>query len=88
VTVEVLGVGDGGVPELVKLLDDSMVAWALLKFSVGAGTFERTKFLAIHFNGEEVSPVMRGRLNARSGDMLKMLGQTHATLEVGCCHSS
>ncbi|CAK8990382.1 unnamed protein product [Durusdinium trenchii] len=77
-----LAAGTGGVEELCEHLADDTVAWALLRWEVGSGTFVRSKLVAIHFNGEEVPAVRRGRLNARSGEVLAMLGKAHATLEV------
>ncbi|CAK9035076.1 unnamed protein product [Durusdinium trenchii] len=77
-----LAAGTGGVEELCEHLADDTVAWALLRWEVGSGTFVRSKLVAIHFNGEEVPAVRRGRLNARSGEVLAMLGEAHATLEV------
>eukprot|EP00434_Breviolum_minutum_P000802 symbB.v1.2.000706.t1/scaffold40.1/size395337/10 len=78
----VLGAGAGGVEELCEHLTDDVVAWALLRWEVGSGTFVRSKLVAIHFNGEEVPAVRRGRLNARSGEVMALLGEAHATLEV------
>eukprot|EP00435_Cladocopium_sp_Y103_P068587 s42_g31.t2 len=77
-----LGAGAGGVEELCEQLRDDVVAWALLRWEVGSGTFVRSKLVAIHFNGEEVPAVRRGRLNARSGEVMALLGEAHATLEV------
>ncbi|CAE7947096.1 unnamed protein product [Symbiodinium sp. KB8] len=66
------------------LLKDDSVAWALLRWEVGSGTFVRSKLVAIHFNGDEVPTVRRGRLNARSAEVLGLLGEAHATIEVKC----
>eukprot|EP00930_Biecheleria_cincta_P048162 TRINITY_DN3350_c0_g1_i1.p1 TRINITY_DN3350_c0_g1~~TRINITY_DN3350_c0_g1_i1.p1 ORF type:complete len:768 (-),score=106.22 TRINITY_DN3350_c0_g1_i1:180-2483(-) len=80
--VSILGCGIGGIEELRQVVDDSTVAWALLRFQVGGGTFLRTKLIAIHCNGA-VTPVMqRGLLNARSKEVLSHLGEVHASLEV------
>ncbi|CAJ1436375.1 unnamed protein product [Effrenium voratum] len=77
-----LGAGAGGLEELNAQLSDDAVGWALLRWEVGSGTFVRSKLVAIHFNGEDVPVVRRGRLNARSGEVMAMLGEAHATLEV------
>jgi len=78
----VLGVGDGGVEELAAHLDDSTVSWALLRFQVGGGTFARSKTVAIHGNGAETPVMLRGWLNARKTEMLPMLGDVNAHVEV------
>jgi len=82
--IVVLGLGSGGVQELSLQIDDEIVAWALLRFQVGSGTFIRTKLVAIHCNGDGTPIVSRGRLNARSGEVLGVLGEAHANLEVKC----
>lgn len=80
--VTVLAVGAGGIEELHDQLHDAMVCWAILRFQVGSGSFARTKFVAIHFNGNGVQAIRRGQLNARSKDILPELGKVHATIEV------
>lgn len=76
--ITVLGVGSGGVEELRELLEDSSVSWALIRFQVGS----TSKFASLHFNGEEVGSVKRGRLNARTQEVLTMFGEAHTNLEV------
>jgi len=83
--IAVIGIGSGGVDELRGLLCDDMVAWALLRFEVGGGSFMRTKFVALHFNGEDVKAVQRGKLNARTKEAMAALGDVHASLEVKRC---
>jgi len=81
----VLGCGMGGVEELCRQLDDRMVAWALLRFQVGGGTFVRTKLVLIHFNGANTPALQRGLLNARGYEVLEKLGEVHCTIEVTSC---
>lgn len=78
----VLGVGAGGIVELSSHLRDDMVCWALLRFQVGGGNFERTKLVAIHCNGESTPVMLRGWLNERSTEVLSLLGEVHANIDV------
>jgi len=80
--VSILGCGIGGIEELRQVVDDNTVAWALLRFQVGGGTFIRTKLIAIHCNGSNTPVMQRGLLNARSKEVLSHLGEVHASLEV------
>jgi len=80
--VNVLGVGSGGVQELVGSVDDASVSWALVRFQVGSASNARTKFITIHCNGEDVPTVKRGRLNARTSEVIAMFGDVHANIEV------
>jgi len=79
---KVLGIGAGGIVELSQSVSDKSVAWALLRFQVGSGTFMRTKHVTIHCNGESTPVMLRGWLNARSSEVLSMMGDVHATIVV------
>jgi len=78
----VIGLGCGGIEELRQRLSDSSVAWGLLRFEVGDGAFATEKFVAVHVNSENVAIVRRGRMNARTPEMLSQFGTVHATIEV------
>lgn len=80
--VRVLGMGSGGVEELQQKLEDRMVSWALLRFQVGGGAFVRTKMVAVHFNGANAPVMLRGWLNARGPEVVSLLGEVHATVEI------
>lgn len=80
--VNVLGVGSGGVQELCGYVDDASVSWALVRFQVGSASNARTKFVSVHCNGEDVPTVKRGRLNARTKEVIQMFGDVHANIEV------
>ena len=47
--------GIGGVNEMSLHLDESKVLYGVLRLVFGKGTFARTKYVACHFNGGEVS---------------------------------
>jgi hypothetical protein len=78
----VLGVGAGGIVELAQRVNDRMVSWALLRFQVGGGTFLRTKHVAIHCNGDDTPVMLRGWLNARSSEVLSLIGEVHAHIDI------
>jgi hypothetical protein len=80
--VRILGVGSGGILELSEQVNDRMVSWALLRFQVGGGTFLRTKLVAIHCNGEDTPVMLRGWLNGRSSEVLGLLGEVHANIDI------
>lgn len=80
--VSVLACGVGGLEELCRQLDDRTVAWALLRFQVGGGSFVRTKMVLIQLNGTRTPALQRGLLNARSKEVLRELGEVNASLQV------
>lgn len=80
--VKALAVGRGGIDELCKNLNDRMVAWALLRFQVGSGTFARVKFVVIQCNGADAPAMIRGGLKARRCEVLQLLGETHASMDL------
>jgi len=80
--VKVLGAGRGGIDELCTCLTDRMVAWALLRFQVGSGTFARNKYVVVQCNGADAPIMSRGWLKARSGEVLQLLGETHASMDL------
>lgn len=63
-------------------LDPKQVLFGLLRFNFGTGTFQRVKYLFVHFNGEEVSIVKRGRMNSRKGKAGDDVGSTHAEVKM------
>lgn len=56
--------------------------------SLGKDSFDFLHQVAIHFNGEEVPAVRRGRLNARSGEVLAMLGKVRTGEMINSCSYS
>eukprot|EP00927_Polykrikos_kofoidii_P021344 TRINITY_DN20223_c0_g1_i2.p1 TRINITY_DN20223_c0_g1~~TRINITY_DN20223_c0_g1_i2.p1 ORF type:complete len:1278 (-),score=243.26 TRINITY_DN20223_c0_g1_i2:208-3717(-) len=78
----VYAAGNGGVAELRQCVDDGDVCWALLRFQVGSGTSVRTKFVALHCNGDKTPTMRRGLLNGRTSAAMACLGEVHASLVV------
>lgn len=63
--LKVVARGIGGVNEMSLHLDETKVFFGVFRFVFGKGTFARTKYVAVHFNGESCPTVKRGRANAR-----------------------
>lgn len=77
-----VGVGAGGIEELSGALDNSTVAWALIRVEVGQGTFARKKMIAISCVGSASPVVLRAKLVQRSSDAMALFESTHAQLTV------
>lgn len=58
------------------------VLYGILRFKFGSGTFQRVKYLFVHFNGEGVSVVKRGQWNAKKGAAHEDVGSTHAEIKM------
>lgn len=56
--------------------------YGILRFKFGTGTFQRVKYLFVHFNGEGVSVVKRGQWNAKKGAAHEEVGSTHAEVKM------
>lgn len=78
----VLGVGHGGIDGLREHVNDETVQWGLLRFQVGGGDFQRTKFISICINGEDTPAMVRGRLATRAKDVMQAMGTVHAGVDV------
>jgi hypothetical protein len=74
--------GAGGIAELMTALDNSKVWYALIKITVGTQTFARTKYVFLHFNGNDCSTVKRGQANATKESAMQIIGATHADIVV------
>eukprot|EP00397_Hematodinium_sp_SG-2012_P000354 GEMP01000354.1.p1 GENE.GEMP01000354.1~~GEMP01000354.1.p1 ORF type:complete len:1705 (+),score=411.12 GEMP01000354.1:160-5274(+) len=79
--LECIRCGDGGVSEMRDYVDDERVLWSLLRFTTGEGAFERVKFIILHLNGDKTPIIRRGRHNARKDEVLRLMGDVHASLE-------
>jgi hypothetical protein len=74
--------GAGGIAELMTALDNSKVWYALIKITVGTQTFARTKYVFLHFNGNDCSTVKRGQANATKEAAMGVTGATHADIVI------
>eukprot|EP01012_Entosiphon_sulcatum_P027614 TRINITY_DN33291_c0_g1_i1.p1 TRINITY_DN33291_c0_g1~~TRINITY_DN33291_c0_g1_i1.p1 ORF type:complete len:364 (+),score=77.61 TRINITY_DN33291_c0_g1_i1:38-1093(+) len=82
VKLSVVGRGGGGVDEMRGSLDDNSIAFGLVRFTFGSGTFKRDKFIFVHFNAEKCAAMKRARTNAQKGAIHGSLGGTNADLEI------
>lgn len=65
--------GNDSVDRAFPQLDDTRVQFMYIKFPVGSGTFQRNKFVYVHFVGPKCSIVKRGKWNSKLGDILGLL---------------
>lgn len=72
-TLELHNAGSMSVNEMTKWLAADQVLFGLLRMGFGVGKFRRVKWICLHWSGESVSPVKRGRANATKKDVLKAL---------------
>jgi len=84
---KVFNAGLGSAVEMHAKLDPQYVLYGLLRMGFGAGKFKRTKWVFVHFIGDEVPPVKRGRQNALVGKMYARLAcQGVSVLKVEATH--
>jgi hypothetical protein len=70
------GGGSGSVEEMAEFLGEhqDQILSGLLRLGFGTGRLRRTKHVLVHWVGEGVSAVSRGRLMAKRPEMEKVLG--------------
>jgi len=71
---EMINAGAGSVTQMRGELQDNQVAYGLLRMGFGTGQFRRSKWIFIHWSGENVPAVKRGKYNTVEGDMKLLLG--------------
>jgi hypothetical protein len=71
---EVFNAGGGSLEEMKKSLDDKEVLFGLLRMSFGTGVFRRTKFVLVHWSGDEVPALKRGHMNAQEEAIRRIIG--------------
>ena len=64
--------GSDNVNKAFALLDESRVQFMLIKFPIGSGTFQRTKYVYVHFVGPKCGIVKRGKWNAELPNILTL----------------
>jgi hypothetical protein len=89
----VLGRGVGGLEEMQQRLSaqenmQPLVAFGLLTFTFGKGSFAREKSIFVHFVSQDCPAVKRGRWNSLGKTAKDLIGKTNADVmitEVGQC---
>lgn len=64
--------GSDNVNKAFAQLDESRVQFMLVKFPIGSGTFQRTKYVYVHFVGPKCGIVKRGKWNAELPNILSL----------------
>jgi|EP00670_Eutreptiella_braarudii_P001633 hypothetical protein len=82
VQLKCVGRGSGGVDEMKEFCNEAAVQWGLVCFTFGSGTFKRHKNIFVHFNGQNVGAVKRGKFNSQKSDVIDQLGSTHSDIEI------
>jgi hypothetical protein len=79
--IHVAGRGRLGVDEMVEqcLQGQDRVLWAVVRFTYGEGAFARLKRVFLHLNFA-TSTVTRGRQNAHTMNVQRVVGATHASV--------
>lgn len=80
-----IGCGEGGVDELyrrvVKHEASGTPMVAMVRFTVGQGTFKRDKILMLHCVFDSVPTIKRAKAGAKKGEIQKQLGEVNLTIE-------
>lgn len=83
--LELHNAGSMSVNEMTKWMAEDQVLFGLLRMGFGAGKFRRIKWICLHWAGEKVSPVKRGRANALKKDIMAKLGPFSLTVRRSSC---
>lgn len=79
--VELVGKGDGGVNELIGLLQDDKVGYGLLRVSEKFDNSDTVKFVFIKWIGERIHRMLKARLGTHSGAVKEVLSPYHVDVE-------
>jgi len=75
--------GDGGIDEMRTHLNPEAVQFGLFSFVFGSGTFAKTKWILVQFNGPNMNAVKKAKAASNRGPAVKALGEIHAELFMG-----
>eukprot|EP00242_Pyramimonas_sp_CCMP2087_P002640 CAMPEP_0198230594 /NCGR_PEP_ID=MMETSP1445-20131203/114745_1 /TAXON_ID=36898 /ORGANISM="Pyramimonas sp., Strain CCMP2087" /LENGTH=366 /DNA_ID=CAMNT_0043911151 /DNA_START=128 /DNA_END=1225 /DNA_ORIENTATION=+ len=85
---ELINAGAGSVRQMHEYLKDDQVVYGLIRMGFGKGQFRRSKWIFLHWSGEGVKAIKRGKFNAVDGDMKLLLGShnvyVHASTRDSC----
>jgi len=80
-TLVALGKGSGGVDELVALLEDDMVGYALVRKTEKVDESLTVKFVHVVFIGENINRMHRARLGTHKGAINSIFAPYHVDVE-------
>jgi len=73
-SIKLTGYGDGGHDELLSVLEDDKVQYAMLRV---VDHKRRVKFIYIHWVGSKAHAFLKARSGTKKAEMLKLMGQYH-----------
>jgi len=76
-----LGKGNGGIEELVSLLEDDMVGYALVRKTEKIDETLAVKFVHVVFLGENINRMHRARLGTHKGGVNALFAPYHVDIE-------
>jgi len=71
---DLVNAGAGSVRQMHEYLMDDQVCYGLIRMGFGKGQFRRSKWIFLHWSGEKIKAIQRGKYNAVEGDMKALLG--------------
>jgi len=79
--VALTGKGDGGVNELISLLQDNNVGYGIVRVSERFDNSDTVKFVYIRWVGEQIHRMLRARLGTHSGAVKEVIAPYHVDVE-------
>jgi len=79
--VSLFGGGEGGVNELIPLLNENIVAYGLLRITERFDNSDTVKFVFIKWIGESIHRMLRARLGTHSGSVKEVFSPYHVDVE-------
>ena len=81
VPFNLVGRGVAGIEEMAEYVKDNEIYFALIQIKIGSGSFERSKNIFVHFNGEKFpKPLLRSKLNKQEPLAQALLSPFNAKL--------
>jgi len=81
-TVILAGKGNGGMEELIALLNDDVVGYGIIRKTEKIDMTEAVKFAYIRFVGDNVPRMLKARLGTHSGKITELFHPYHVSLDV------
>lgn len=69
-----------GLEEFTSCLDSGRVQFGVIRFELGSGAFMRSKYCFVHFVGQGVPAVKRGKHNARKEEIMAAMQGSHTDI--------